>query len=95
MTAPVRPKPAYVGDDPIMAGAFAAFVTWAWGQEEMHAAFAEETGVTRHAPAKTVLDAMIDDATGVHRDYADRFVAWLVREHWGEEGDPRLDEEGL
>jgi len=87
-----RPKPAYV-DDPIMAGAFASFMTWAWDQSELHAAFTEETGVSRTSPPITVMDAMIDEATGVHRDYAERFVAWLIKNHWGEDGDPALEVE--
>lgn len=85
MSELARPKPAFVDADPIMAAAFVSFVSWAWAEEEFHTAFAEASGITRPAPAQNAIDAMIDDATGVHRDYAERFVAWLITNHWGEE----------
>ena len=89
------PQPAYVKDNPIMAGAFASFMEWIWGQDEAHAAFTAATGHHRPSPPKNGLEAAIDRATGADaraKQYVSAFAAWAIREHWGEEGDPRMDE---
>jgi hypothetical protein len=79
-----HPEPAFIRDDPFMAGAFASFVKFAWERDDFHEGFTAATGRRRPAPPKNGLDQLIDDATGAHADYMEAFVAWVVREHWGE-----------
>ena len=84
-----RPVPAYI-NDPIMAGAFSAFMGWAWGQPDAHKAFCEATGTTRIAPATDPISILVDEATGAQEGYATAFIEWLIVNHWGEDG--KVDE---
>ena len=86
------PKPAFV-DNPVMAGAFASFMDWIWRQDDAHAAFCEDSGMTRPSPARNALDRAIDEAAGYGKEYMGAFVAWAIRTQWGEDGDPALDDE--
>lgn len=87
------PQPAFIRDNPIMGAMFASFMTWIWDQDGAHAAFCEATGHPPLSPANTPIDAAIDEATGFLASYTAAFVKWAITEHWGAEGDPRLDDE--
>lgn len=82
-----RTQPAFVRDNPIMAGAFASFMNWAYRQPEMHEQHCADTGLTRPQPPKNGLEAMIDKATGYEEKYAASFVEWAIKNHWGTEED--------
>lgn len=53
------------------------------------AAFTDDTGLTFPAPAKTVLERTIDEATGMWPDLIEKYVVWFNEAVWGkhEEGD--------
>lgn len=82
-----RTQPAYIRDNPIMAGAFAAFMNWAYRQDFMHEQHTADTGLTRPPPPKNGLEAMIDKATGHEDQYAASFVEWAIKTQWGTEED--------
>jgi hypothetical protein len=65
------------------------FVMWAFEQPEIRADFEAATG-TPALPGKpsSVLDLMIDDATGVNESYAGKFLEWATDNLWdSDEGD--------
>lgn len=74
--------------DPVMAPAFAALVSWAFGEPGMREAFETDTG-TGPLPAepRSGLEAMIDDACGLPaaRDaYVMGFAEWAFGALWGD-----------
>jgi hypothetical protein len=77
-------KPAFVDDNPIMAGAFAGFMDWLWRQDGAHEQFCAETGHTPWIASKSGLDALILKATGFEEKYTAAFVEWAIKTHWGE-----------
>lgn len=76
--------------DPIAAPMFVAFVRWALGEDWIRADFEQETGLSLPAPARTPLDAMIDQACGVEDQYVMGFAEWAHDTMWA--GDPQDDD---
>ena len=89
MSAPIQP--AYIRDNPIMQGAFAAFIDWIWRQDGAHQQFTEETGERRPKPPANGLERMIDEATGHSDAYMGKFVEWAIKTQWGTEEDEDHD----
>lgn len=81
-----RCNPAYA-DNPVMEGAWLAFVQWAIGEEGARAAFERETGA-KWSPPKNGLERMIDEATGHAESYVADFAEWITRNEWGRADDP-------
>lgn len=92
----IAPYPAFIRDNPVMQSAFASFMSWLWGQDDAHAAHTEATGIARLPRPKNGLEAMIDVATGVSKQYAESFAQWAIDTQWGVEGrDDQEDERHL
>ena len=65
---------------------FFSFAVYAIGKDEIVEQYKMETGVDlRKLVPKTVLDKMIDGATGYSNETMSKFLDWLVVNHWGEE----------
>lgn len=82
-----EPYPAHIRDNPIMQGAFAAFMDWAWRQDEFHKAHCKATGCPPMLKVSSPLDDMINQETGYEQQYAESFVKWAIKTKWGAEGD--------
>lgn len=54
---------------------------------EMRERFESDTGISLR-PARSGLEAAIDEATGQAEDAPRKFIAWWSREIWGEEWTP-------
>lgn len=65
--------------------AWRGFISWAYGNENMRAAYAAETGILWPPDPRNGLERMIDDATV--SDRLKRFVIW-ASERWGEQHCP-------
>ena len=72
--------------DPVMAPAFAGMVHWAIGEPEIRGAHEAETGAVLPPPARSGLDLMIDEATGVTEAYIMGFAQWAYVALWGDVG---------
>ena len=81
-----EPYPAFIRDNPVMQGAFSAFMKWIWEQDDAHKAHTAATGLARLPTPKNGLEAMIDQATGASEQYAASFVRWAIDTQWGVEG---------
>jgi hypothetical protein len=81
------PRAAFVDENPIMASAFSSFITWLWSQPGAHEAHCEATGSPKLLIARTMLESMIDDATGRSAAYAESFMRWAIETQWGVAGD--------
>ena len=64
--------------------AWRGFVLWALNDPEMQRQYTAETGKAWPRPARTGLDAMIDEACDVRSKHAEDFMLWATREHWGD-----------
>jgi hypothetical protein len=71
--------------DELMIPAWLGCLHWSLGQREILDRYYSETGTAPLVPAKTPLDMLIDEATGVTGAYLVGFAAWMNREIWGEE----------
>ena len=74
----LRPSdtPAYMND------AWLGCLVWAINQPEIVAQFREETG-NRWSPGGTVIERMVDDATGAPHQFIVQFVKWANINIWG------------
>ena len=74
----LRPSdtPAYMND------AWLGCLVWAINQPEIVAQFREETG-NRWLPGGTVIERMVDDATGALHQFIVQFVKWANVNIWG------------
>lgn len=70
--------------DLLMAVAYRDCLLWATREPEIIEAFRREAGVA-YRPARTPLDAMIDEATGAHKAIAEAFIAWFNVHVWGDD----------
>lgn len=80
------PRAAYIDDNPVMAGAFSAFINWLWSQAGAHEAHCADTGTSPLSIARTAIDDAIDDATGRSAAYAQSFMLWAIETQWGVAG---------
>ena len=79
-------------DDPLMAAAWCGCVSWASGEPEILARYAEERGRPfALAVPRSGLSKAIDAATGADRAEVDAFVDWVNENLWGE--DPFVEPE--
>lgn len=76
MIEPPKDTPEYAH------GMWASALLAASRQPEIVKAFQDETGIV-FSPAKTPIDAMIDDATGRNEQIAHSFGEWFNRNVWG------------
>ena len=65
-----------------MHGAWAGALSAAIKEPEILAQFRADTG-NNWEPARSPLDKMIDEATGVDRAFVEEFVAWFNTNVWG------------
>ncbi len=65
-----------------MAPAWASCMSWALVNPDVQAAFEQDSGM-RYVPARSGLDAIIDDATGFTDSYVKAFVEWVNVNVWG------------
>lgn len=72
-------------DDPLMAGAWASALKWAYSEPDIVAAFERDTGLTPMPARTSGLEAMIDKACGVHAERAEAFVKWFNVNVWGDD----------
>ena len=79
-------EPAFIKDNPVMQIAFRDFVTFAYGEPEMIAAFKEHSGIDLKATSTSSINILIDKATGKMEADLTAFVDWLIEFHWGAEG---------
>lgn len=70
--------------------AWMAFIHFAWGQADAHAAFRGATGRPQRSKTNSPLDVLIDKAVGGQEDdtYMKEFVDWVTKHHWGEKYAP-------
>lgn len=73
-------------DDPLMYPAFIACVSWALGEEEIVARSRAETG-NNWQVARTPIDRMIDQATGIEREFFQAFASWVEANIFGTSSD--------
>lgn len=66
-----------------MMPAWLGCLSWALGNPEILAAFRAETG-RKWTPGMTPLDRMIDESTGVDREFIEAFVVWVNENIWGD-----------
>lgn len=85
-----NPLDKYIPENPIMAGAWLGSVRYALGREDVMAAFRSDTGF-HWTPGKSVLDRMVDDATGVPVAFLQAFAKWHNEHIWGEENGEPID----
>jgi len=87
-----RNNPLYglVPADPLMAGAWLGSIRYALTRDDIMATFREETGF-HWKPGKTVMDRMVDDATGVPVEFLKAFAKWHNENIWGEEEGHPID----
>lgn len=64
------------------------FITWAYDDADMRAAFVAETGRAWPTEPKNVLERMIDKATSRSSEHALEFTLWATRRHWGVDDAP-------
>lgn len=57
-------------------------IHWAISTPDVVEAFRRETG-NRWEPGRTTFERMIDEATGVDRDFLKAFIRWVNVEIWG------------
>lgn len=74
-------RPDYTDNNPVMTGAWASFIQWAFSESDIIAAFEAQTG-NRLAVARTPIEAMVDKATGRHEHYIVAFVKWATETMW-------------
>jgi hypothetical protein len=80
-------KIPYGWDDNFLCGAFISCVRWALSEDEAIKAFAEKTGTDLWAVIpKSVIDRMIDEATGHRRAVFASFCDWVAEFVWGLDG---------
>ncbi len=74
----LRPKdtPEY------MTGAWLGCIHWAIQEPEIVDAFRKDTGLNWR-PARTPLERMIDEATGMDRKFIMEFIRWANVNVWG------------
>lgn len=85
-------------DDLLMAGAWASCLSYTITQPEWRRAFESDTGRAPIFQSRTVLEAMIDRATGYERDvdmhgYVHAFILWFNENVWGDPYAPDEDDE--
>lgn len=76
-------------EDAVNGIMWAGFVQFAFGEPGFREAFTAATGLTFPKPATTPIDALVDNACGVHNAVLAKFVEWVTREHWGIEYAPK------
>ena len=74
--------------------AWRGFISWAYEQPEMRAAFTADTGISWPSAPKNGLDAMIDKATGHREKQAEAFAVW-ASDQYGEEFCPPAMQEAI
>lgn len=90
-------KPAHQSNV-ITEMAWVDFLHWAIGDRAMRAQFEAETGLKLSAPA-TAIEALVDEATGSHRQLILAFARWATKTYYGTEYIPEaarkmLEEDG-
>lgn len=79
---------------PLMAGAFIGAAEYLGKQEGIFEDFQKDTGHDMSFLLnRTGLDKIIDQATGIEKELFGAYLDWIVINHWGEEGDPRVEGE--
>ena len=83
-------RPRFRADDPdgvvhdqIMAGAWAGFLHFAYGNPEARVAFTRETGIAWPAAPTSAIDAMVDAATGYQEHACFMCAQWATVRHFG------------
>jgi hypothetical protein len=76
--------------DDFMEVAWRDFMDWAIRQDFLIAAFEQTTGIKFRKPPKTLLDQLIDKATGFAGYDHTAFIIWATIWHWGEDEAPPL-----
>lgn len=71
----------------LMELAWAGFINYAITDERVLAQFAKETGIS-FPVATTVVDQLVDDATGRLEADIEKFVLWATERCWGVEFAP-------
>ena len=66
---------------------WAGFLRFAISEEGMRRQFTEETGIQIPKAPRSVIEAMIDKATGYDTDWIKPFVIWATETYWGDEED--------
>lgn len=57
-------------------------IHWAIGEPEIVACFRADTGLT-YQPGRTGIERMIDEATGIDREFIEAFIRWVNVNIWG------------
>jgi hypothetical protein len=70
--------------------AWTGFMTWAWCNMDFHGEFQTATGIKPLVKPKSAIEAMIDDACGVEKDYFRKFAMWVTETYWGMDYAPVL-----
>jgi hypothetical protein len=65
------------------------FIRWAWSEKKIRDRFVAETGITLLPPARSGIEALVDDACGVRDSILKAFVKWATIEIYGLEGAPK------
>lgn len=74
--------------------AWRGFVSWAYADDRMRAAFTAETGILWPPAPSNGLELLIDRATGAETAVAGAFAIW-ASEQWGEEFCPPAMREAI
>jgi hypothetical protein len=65
-----------------MLPAWIGCISWAISEPEVVAAFRQETG-NQWTPGRSPLERMIDQSTGVDRNFIEAFIRWVNVTIWG------------
>jgi len=68
--------------DAFMGIAWRDFILFASENPDMQAEFKADTGFDL-AAGKSVIDTLIDAATGYDTDKLEAFILWVTEKHWG------------
>lgn len=71
-----------------MTPAWLGCISWALGTPEVVEQFRKDTGL-RCRPARSVLDRMVDEATGADRQFLEAFIKWVNVNVWGPVDGPK------
>lgn len=73
----------------VMQIAWRDCLLWTIGSKnpDFLSAFTADTGVCLPFAPKSGLDAMIDEATGINKDFAEAYIGWFNKAVWGNTGE--------
>lgn len=72
-----------------MLGAYLSFLSWAAKRKDLWEGFAVATGL-KLPESSSVIECMIDRATGFEENVATHFIKWVTENYWGVDDAPAV-----